>query len=840
MVKFGEILEHQAYGPWREHYVNYKLLKRLIKKLKEQRDHVRRRQFGSAVEFDSLAEVDYEESERRSSKKVKKEGEKELNRNGKEEMLLLIRPGADDGQDGNTFSPYRAFDNNEEVPSVIFMRGVKRELLRVDKYFQGKNAELHLRLNELESALPQTQRERRFSKHVGKASGPSSPMGGSGGRWAPEGGATDYAEVKKFYVELLALSNYCRLNRSGFRKIVKKFDKQMNENELKAFMAENGDLESASFSSPSGLDSVQSLLERCEKLVSRDRLVKLQVEAKSKLRELRAKEFSSSSSFKVEFFGITVSKTLLTLLFCLIVFFIAFHSIKIDVSRQLKITAEKAHMHFENAMKKKTTFVGRNGQVRHIYAAKGQNGFVPYPFWKEHLEDGTVNEKASRCLAVLMLVIMLWVTETLPYYVTALFVPLVVVACGVLYNPASASGHFSHEEAANIVMSKLVNRTTILILGGYCISSVFSRVRVEVRLAHFLQQKLGHKPSLFILAVMYCGCFLSMWISNRTAPVLCVAVVMPIVQNLPTSSKFARGLLLGIAIACNFGGMMTPISSLQNILAVAALESTGTDVSFGEWIIVASIFCTGMVAIAWIFIMIVIRPNDLDQIPPLILTNQQKLSLRDYIALLCSFFTVILWATFAFSPIRLLFGDLSIIAMIFIVAMFGAGVLTETDFNSMHWHTLFFLGGGNVLALALQSNFLIAWLADETIGSLGSLHLSDDWLNLGVLFCCTVIATIVSHSVTAILVMPLLVHIGKHTESGDPKVLVVSSALAISAAMAFPISSFPNIFTCFVLDDFQKPFLTTKHFLQTGLPISLLSVLMLGTVGTMLIKTFMN
>jgi di/tricarboxylate transporter len=36
--------------------------------------------------------------------------------------------------------------------------------------------------------------------------------------------------------------------------------------------------------------------------------------------------------------------------------------------------------------------------------------------------------------------------------------------------------------------------------------------------------------------------------------------------------RFTRALLLGLAYACNFGGMMTPISSLQNVLAVYYLE----------------------------------------------------------------------------------------------------------------------------------------------------------------------------------------------------------------------------------------------------------------------------
>lgn len=36
--------------------------------------------------------------------------------------------------------------------------------------------------------------------------------------------------------------------------------------------------------------------------------------------------------------------------------------------------------------------------------------------------------------------------------------------------------------------------------------------------------------------------------------------------------RFSKALLLGLAYACNYGGMMTPISSMQNVLAVAYLQ----------------------------------------------------------------------------------------------------------------------------------------------------------------------------------------------------------------------------------------------------------------------------
>ena len=67
------------------------------------------------------------------------------------------------------------------------------------------------------------------------------------------------------------------------------------------------------------------------------------------------------------------------------------------------------------------------------------------------------------------------------------------------------------------------------------------------------------------------GAILSMWISNR---------LYPVQHHHPAcrqglASGAIRKRLLGLAFACNFWGMMTPIASLQNVLAVSSLEKQG-------------------------------------------------------------------------------------------------------------------------------------------------------------------------------------------------------------------------------------------------------------------------
>lgn len=57
----------------------------------------------------------------------------------------------------------------------------------------------------------------------------------------------------------------------------------------------------------------------------------------------------------------------------------------------------------------------------------------------------------------------------------------------------------------------------------------------------------------------------------------------------------------------------------------------------------------------------------------------------------------------------------------------------------------------------------------------------------------------------------------------------------VSAAMALPFSSFPNVNSLLIVDDFQQPFLSVQDFLKTGLVVSLVTLLLIATLGFLLI-----
>ena len=77
--------------------------------------------------------------------------------------------------------------------------------------------------------------------------------------------------------------------------------------------------------------------------------------------------------------------------------------------------------------------------------------------------------------------------------------------------------------------------------------------------------------------------------------------------------------------------------------------------------------------------------------------------------------------------------------------------------------------------------------------------------------------------------MPLVVSIGVHV--GEPKSICFCCVLALSGAMALPMSSFPNVNSLLAEDDYSVPYLTASDFVKAGALSSLAVGVLITTLG---------
>lgn len=95
-----------------------------------------------------------------------------------------------------------------------------------------------------------------------------------------------------------------------------------------------------------------------------------------------------------------------------------------------------------------------------------------------------------------------------------------------------------------------------------------------------------------------------------------------------------------------------------------------------------------------------------------------------------------------------------------------------------------------------------------------------------------VVGTFVSHTVSAIIIIPLVQEVGD--KLNDPKaapILVFGCALLASAGMGLASSGFPNVTAISKLDKKGNRYLSVGTFLSRGVPASLLVFVCVITLG---------
>lgn len=172
-------------------------------------------------------------------------------------------------------------------------------------------------------------------------------------------------------------------------------------------------------------------------------------------------------------------------------------------------------------------------------------------------------------LALLVFVSILWAAETFALFVTSMLVPFlavilrVIVIDGTRLDAKSASEH---------VFSAMFSHVIMLLLGGFSIAAALSKHNIARVMASSIGRQCGSGTRMVLLVNVFISTIASMWISNVAAPVLCYSLISPILKEATAQSsrsafgtnqeksaerdhRLCRALVMGIALGSNVGGM---------------------------------------------------------------------------------------------------------------------------------------------------------------------------------------------------------------------------------------------------------------------------------------------
>ncbi|KAF2470772.1 uncharacterized protein BDR25DRAFT_343012 [Lindgomyces ingoldianus] len=616
------------------------------------------------------------------------------------------------------------------------------------------------------------------------------------------------------YVNLCELRSFIQLNKTGFSKVLKKYDKILDRKLKSAYLAEHVD-RGYPFQKPT-IENLAENLTRIETAYSRICTKGDVAEAKRELRlHLREHVVWERNTVWREMIGIErkaqaanigIRQTMLG---------------RATDPRKVRLQGDE----IEPELKEVSTPIGKYQCPRWLFSSTFYTlVLILALFFVLLFVPFMEKPEQQNCLAMVVFISLLWATEAIPLFVTSLLVPFLAVTLRVVRSDAKPHARLESKQAASYVFSAMWTPVIMLLLGGFTIAAALSKYNIAKMMATFVLSKAGTKPRTVLITNMFVAMFASMWISNVAAPVLCYSIIQPILRNLPSDSDMTKALLLGIALSSNIGGAASPIASPQNLIA---LQNMNPEPSWGVWFFVALPVCIISILLIWLLLLVTFKPGRNTTIVPIRPLKDHFTGIQWFISIV-TLITIALWCvSHQLEPI---FGDMGVVAIIPLVLFFGTGILTKEDFNNFLWTIIILAAGGLSLGKSVNSSGLLHTIAQSITERVDGMSLYGVLVVFAALIL--VVATFISHTVAALIVLPLVQQVGQAMLQPHPNLLVMGSVLMASAAMGLPTSGFPNM-TAIMMEDGRtgQRYLEVKHFLTRGIPASLITFVVVITVG---------
>ena len=378
---------------------------------------------------------------------------------------------------------------------------------------------------------------------------------------------------------------------------------------------------------------------------------------------------------------------------------------------------------------------------------------------------------AIKCLILLAVVALFFVTELIPLAVTATGA---AIACGLLgLIPAKQ------------VFSGLSNSTVVLFAGMFVVGASMFYTGLAQAIGNTVVKMCGTGENSLMFGLMLVGTVLSAVLSNTGT----AACLLPVALGICSAAKIpASRQLMPLAFACGWGGIITMVGTPPNIIAVGAMNAAGIE-PFGffefAWIGVP-ISIAGMLYM--MFLGKYLLPNkqlDADQ------EIEQEVEANEISRSKQMVSGVILLGVILVMAVGIPGVSLEMAAIIGALLCVLTGCLTERQaYASIDWVTIFLFAGMMPVSSAMDKTGAGKLIAEWTVSLMGGSP--SPLVVTGVLFVLSCgLTQFMSNTASAALLCPIGIAISQNL-GADPKAVLMAIAVAASCAFATPVGTPPN------------------------------------------------
>ena len=426
-------------------------------------------------------------------------------------------------------------------------------------------------------------------------------------------------------------------------------------------------------------------------------------------------------------------------------------------------------------------------------------------------------------LGAAVLMAAFWISEILPFPVTALL-PLVLFPAAGIATVDAAAAPFS-------------NSVIYLFLGGIFIALAMESSNLHLRIALRIIRVAGTGRREIVGGFLAASFFLSMWVSNTAVAVMMLPIAMSVLALFrhDDDKAFAPALVLSVAYGATLGGMTTLVGTPPNaILAGFLRENHGIEVGFLGWMILAmpvALLLTGVALFLLTRGTLRLSREELTGGREILLRAEEDLgpmSRREKTVAMVFALTAGFWVARGFLEDLMPWLTDATIAMAGGLSLFmlpaGSGnagrILSWKDCQKIPWDILILIGGGLSLAAAIQKNGVADWIGQSLAAAADRLPATLMLFLLILAIIC--LSEIASNSATTVTFLPVVAALA--VALGLPPVqLAAAVALGSSCGFMLPISSPANAIV------FGSGRITMREMAHAGLFMNILGWLVLSS-----------
>ena len=378
--------------------------------------------------------------------------------------------------------------------------------------------------------------------------------------------------------------------------------------------------------------------------------------------------------------------------------------------------------------------------------------------------------QAVKCLILLAVVALLFVTELIPLAITA---TAGAISCGLLgFIPAKQ------------VFSGLSDSTVVLFAGMFVVGASMFYTGLAQKIGGVVVKMCGTGENSLMFGLMMVGTVLSSCLSNTGT----AACLLPVALGICAAAKIpASRQLMPLAFACGWGGIITMVGTPPNIIAVGAMTSAGLE-PFGffefAWIGIP-VSIAGMLYMMFVGKYLLPKVDlsadqEIEQEIEATVTDSKKQIVSGLILAVC----IIVMA------LDLKAISLEMTAIVGALVCVLTGCLTEKQaYSAIDWVTIFLFAGMMPVSAAMDKTGAGKLIAEWAVSLMGGSPTPIIMTSVLFIISCT-LTQFMSNTAAAALLAPVGVAISQQL-GASPKAVLMAIGVAASCAFATPVGTPP-------------------------------------------------